>query len=60
MPHTDADFQVVHDAFRAKVLRYLQRLVGPTEAEDLVQVVMLKVSQGLPGFRGESGRSTWI
>ncbi len=54
------DFQSVHDRYRSRVLGYLTRLVGPAEAEDLTQAVMLKVSEALPGFRGESSVSTWI
>lgn len=59
-PATDVDFKSVHDKFRPKVLQYLTRLVGESDAEDLTQSVMLKVSDGLPGFRGESCIATWI
>jgi len=54
------EFQSVHDRFRPRVLRYLTRLVGEAEAEDLTQSVMLKVSEGLRDFRGDSSLSTWI
>lgn len=54
------EFQAVHDRFRSRVLRYLTRLVGEGEVEDLTQSVMLKVSDGLPDFRGDSSLSTWI
>jgi RNA polymerase sigma-70 factor (ECF subfamily) len=54
------DFQSVHDRFRPRVLRYLARLVGESEAQDLTQSVMLKVSEGLHDFRGDSSVSTWI
>ncbi len=54
------EFQSVHDHFRPRVLRYLTRLVGDAEAEDVTQAVMLKVSEGLPDFRGDSSVSTWI
>jgi RNA polymerase sigma-70 factor, ECF subfamily len=53
-------FQAIHDRFRSRILRYLSRLVGDAEAEDLTQSVMLKVSEALPGFRGHSSLSTWI
>lgn len=55
-----AEFQRIHDSFRPRVLRYLTRLVGEGDAEDLTQTVMLKVSGGLQGFRGDSSLSTWI
>jgi len=55
-----AEFQRIHDSFRPRVLRYLAHLVGERDAEDVAQVVMLKVSNGLPGFRNDSSLSTWI
>ena len=54
------EFQLIHDRFRPKVLRYLTHLVGQRDAEDLAQAVMLKVCNGLPAFRQESSLSTWI
>ena len=60
MPDTALDFQSIHDAFRPRILRYLIRLVGERDAEDLTQIVLLKVNQGLANFRGESSLSTWI
>lgn len=60
MRGTFLDFQPVYDEFRPRVLRYLARLVGDRDAEDLTQVVMLKASQALARFRGDSNISTWI
>jgi len=57
---TATEFERIHDSFRPRVLRYLTRLVGERDAEDLVQTVMLKVSAGLAGFRHDSSLSTWI
>jgi RNA polymerase sigma-70 factor, ECF subfamily len=57
---TPAEFQRIHDSFRPRVLRYLTRLVGERDAEDLAQAVMLRVSSGLPQFRHDSSLSTWI
>lgn len=54
------DFQKIHDDFRPKIQRYLTRLVGEYEAEDLTQEVFVKISQALHTFRGESQLSTWI
>lgn len=56
----DLDFQKIHADFRLKVTRYLARLVGEFEAEDLTQEVFVRVNQNLPSFRGESRLSTWI
>jgi RNA polymerase sigma-70 factor (ECF subfamily) len=60
MNEVDDEFQEIHDAFRPRILRYLSRLVGDSEAEDLTQEVFTKVHHALPGFRGESKISTWI
>lgn len=54
------DFKSLHDAFRPRVLRYVTRLVGEADAEDVTQAVMLKVSASLAGFRGDAQLSTWI
>lgn len=60
MSTADLDFQTVHDRFRPRVLRYLTRLAGEIDAEDLTQCVMLKISQGLPAFRGDASLATWV
>jgi len=60
MSAADSEFRRIHETFRPRVRRYLARLVGESHAEDLAQTVMLKVSEGLPGFRGEASLSTWI
>lgn len=38
----------------------MTRLVGESEAEDLTQNVLLKISESLDQFRGDSTLSTWI
>ena len=53
-------FQQVYDEHHAKIFRYLARIVGQSEAEDLTQEVFVKVGQSLETFRGESQLSTWI
>ncbi len=53
-------FESVYDEFHPRIQRYLDRLVGPTEAEDVAQEVFAKVSQALPQFKGNSSLSTWI
>lgn len=54
------DFDAIHAEFRPRILRYLSGLVGADEAEDLSQVVFVKVHAGLKGFRGEASLGTWI
>ncbi|MDE3089851.1 MAG: RNA polymerase sigma factor, partial [Chloroflexota bacterium] len=46
------DFDQIHADFRPKIQRYLTRLVGKDEAEDLTQEVFVKVGRALPTFRG--------
>jgi RNA polymerase sigma-70 factor (ECF subfamily) len=60
MSDNDLEFQRVYEAFQPKIHRYLTRLVGENEAEDLTQEVFAKVSQSLADFRGESQLSTWL
>lgn len=54
------NFEELYKEFQPKIRRYLCRLVGPEEAEDIAQEVFAKVSQALPEFRGDSMVSTWI
>jgi RNA polymerase sigma-70 factor (ECF subfamily) len=60
MKARELDFQGVYDAFHARIVRYLSRLVGEGEAEDLAQEVFLRVSRGLTEFRAEAQLSTWL
>ena len=60
MSEAELDFQKIHADYRPRIQRYLTRLVGDFEAEDLTQEVFLKVNRALPAFRGESQLSTWI
>jgi len=38
----------------------LCRMVGETDAEDVLQEVFLKANRALPGFRGDASLATWI
>ncbi len=60
MSEAEWDFQKIHADYRPRIQRYLTRLVGAFEAEDLTQEVFVRVSQALPTFRGESQLLTWI
>ena len=60
LDHGVLDFQNVYGEFHLKIQRYLSRLLGPNEAEDVTQEAFAKVSQALPQFRGGSSLSTWI
>ena len=53
-------FEQVHTEYRSKILRYLTRMVGPDEAQDLAQEVFIRVERGLGDLREDSSLSTWI
>ncbi len=53
-------FDRMHEAYRPRIHRYLTRLVGPLDAEDVTQLVFVRASQALPEFRGESSIGTWL
>lgn len=53
-------FSDVYDEFHEKLNHYLQRIVGPNDAEDVTQEVFLKIDKGLQDFKGSSSVSTWI
>ncbi len=53
-------FQELYGAFHDRILRYLTRLVGADDAEDLTQEVFLRASRGISDFRGEAQLSTWL
>jgi len=60
MTEVELEFEKIHAEFRPRIQRYLTRLVGEHEAEDLTQEVFVRVSRALPTVRGESQLSTWI
>ncbi len=60
MSSSGAAFQKIYADFQPKILRYMVRLVGEDEAEDLTQEILVKASQALETFRGESTLSTWL
>jgi RNA polymerase sigma-70 factor (ECF subfamily) len=54
------EFDAVFKEYRHKILHYVKRLAGETDAEDIVQEVFEKAGRGLDGFKGESKISTWL
>jgi RNA polymerase sigma-70 factor (ECF subfamily) len=60
MSAQNLDFLELHETYQPKIHRYLVRLIGEDQAEDLTQEVFLRVSRGLGDFRGDSSFSTWI
>jgi RNA polymerase sigma-70 factor (ECF subfamily) len=60
MSTSELDFPKIYDAYQPKILRYLSRFIGESEAEDLAQETFVKVHQTLENFREEAQLSTWI
>ncbi len=60
MTNDVTDFPGIYSTYYPKIVGYLRRIVGESEAEDVAQEVFVKVNAGLAGFRGESQLSTWI
>jgi RNA polymerase sigma-70 factor (ECF subfamily) len=60
MQTNELEFQDVYKEFHKRIHRYLERMVGRDEAEDLTQEVFMKVNKGLEEFRGKSSLSTWV
>ena len=55
-----SEFQSIYQEFEPRIRRYVRRLVGAGDAEDVTQDVFVKVSQALPRFRGDARIGTWI
>ena len=53
-------FRTLYDANHACVSRFLARMVGQQDAEDLSQAVFVKAAKALPSFRGDAQESTWL
>lgn len=53
-------FEQVYATFQPKIHRYLSRMIGPKEAEDLTQEVFIRVGNALATFQNQSQLSTWI
>lgn len=59
-PKNKPDFQEVYAAFHDKILRYLARLLGEADSEDMAQEAFLKINAALGTFRGDASLSTWV
>ncbi len=58
--NSDLNFYTIFDEYHPKIIRYLSRIVGRVDAEDLTQEVFDKIHRGLDRFQGRSSLSTWI
>jgi RNA polymerase sigma-70 factor (ECF subfamily) len=53
-------FQELYEANHQRVRCFIARIVGPQQAEDLVQVAFAKAAGAWSGFRGDAQASTWL
>ena len=54
-------FKALYERYRDRVYNIAFYSLGePLWAEDVLQVIFLKIYRGLPGFRHEAALSTWI
>ena len=60
MGTTGLDFNDIYDEFHEKLHRYLERMIGKNDVEDITQEVFVKIGNGLKDFKGKSKRSTWV
>ena len=54
------EFSNVYDQYYEKIRRYIERMVGINDTENVTQEVFMKINKGLKEFKGESSLSTWI
>lgn len=54
------DWENIYAEYRPRIERYLMRLVGPKEAEDLTQEIFIRAGQALGSFRRQSSLATWL
>jgi RNA polymerase sigma factor (sigma-70 family) len=56
----ESQFDVLARECRPQLVRYLGRLVGDADAEDVVQIALAKAADALAGFRGEASPRSWL
>jgi len=60
MAASELEFNDIYNEYYDKLLRYLRRMVGTNNAEDVTQEVFVKINKGLEDFKGQSSLSTWV
>ncbi|MCG3194831.1 MAG: ECF RNA polymerase sigma-E factor [Thermoanaerobaculia bacterium] len=55
-----AGFELIVRRYSSMVFSVAARMLGPSEAEDVVQETFLRAYRGLERFRGESTLKTWL
>ncbi|MBP2643760.1 MAG: sigW [Firmicutes bacterium] len=54
------DFNDIYSSFQPKIYRYVVRLVGREEAEDLTQEVFIRVNKALNSLQKEEQLAVWM
>jgi len=57
---SDYDFNKIYNEYYPIVLRYLTKIVGENDSEDVAQDVFDKVHRNIGKFQGKSKLSTWL
>jgi RNA polymerase sigma-70 factor (ECF subfamily) len=52
--------EVIYHRYKRRVFALAQRIVGPSDAEEVAQEAFIRVFRGLPKFRGDAALGTWI
>ncbi len=60
MRDDEAKLRELYESQRTSIRRYVARLVGEADADDLTQVVFVKAHRGLRSFRGDAKPWTWL
>ena len=56
----ELEYNEIYDGYYQKIVRYLSKIAGENDAEDLAQEVFEKINRSLDRFQGKSKLSTWI
>lgn len=57
---TPVSFDELASRNRGALVRYLVRLVGDADAEDVAQIALAKAASAMDGFRGEASPKNWL
>ena len=52
--------ELLYHRYKRRVFGLVTRIVGPSDSEEVVQEVFVRIFRGLAKFRGDSQLSTWI
>lgn len=55
-----AAFEEFHRRYSGRLLRFVERLCGPRDAEDIAQDVYVRVLRSLPAYREEQRFEAWL